>query len=171
MNRAISCVIIAQCLACGASLAWAQESALRLVVSHARDADQGFVAREQPLLERRILAWSAGVVSTPDTLAWLAEGDDDLAFVMVADHASAQGVAGTLPLTPGRYDIDTPILLTDGRLVAFLASGRLEVRADRLVYQVPTAPIERGGALYILAGVALATVVLLRALYRRSHRS
>jgi len=170
MNLASSLPIVALSLACSASLAWGQEPALRLVIGDARDAGRGFVAREQPELERQVLTWPAGVVSTPDSVSWLAEGDDDLAFALIAHRASALGVAGTLPLTPGRYDIDTPILLTDGRLVAFLAAGRLEVRDGSLVYRGPTTPIARGGTLYVLAGVALATVVLLRALYRRPRR-
>lgn len=171
MNRAIRPAIIVLWLACGVSGAWADEADVRLVIDRARDAERGFVAREQELLGRRVLAWPAGVVSTPDSLAWLAEAEDGLAFALVADRISATGVAGALPLTEGRYAIDTPIMLTDGRLTAFFAAGRLEVSGGVVRYRAPSPPLARGGTLYILAGVALATAVLLRALHRRPRRS
>lgn len=171
MNRAIRPAIVMLWFACSASGAWADEPAMRLVIAGARDAERGFVAREQQPLERRVLAWPEGVVSTPDTLAWLAEAEDGLAFALIADRISATGVAGALPLGEGRYTIDTPILLTDGRLAAFFAAGRLEVGGGVVRYRAPAPPLARGGTLYILAGVALATAVLLRALHRRPRRS
>ncbi|MEZ4389326.1 MAG: hypothetical protein R3D98_17400 [Candidatus Krumholzibacteriia bacterium] len=114
-----------------------------------------------------MLAWPEGLVAVPDTLAWLAEGEADLGFALVADRAVALGAAGVLALEPGRFEIDTPLLLTDGRLSAFLAAGRLEVTADRLIYRQPAARVARGGTLLILAGVVVATAVLLRAVRRR----
>lgn len=170
MNRALRPAIIMLWLACGVSGARAEEPAVRLVIDRARDAERGFVAREQGALERRILAWPEGVVSTPDSLAWLAEAEDGLAFALIADRISATGVAGALPLAEGRYTIDTPILLTDGRLSAFFAAGRLEVGGGVVRYRAPAPPLARGGTLYILAGVALATAVMLRALHRRPRR-
>lgn len=181
MNRTFRSLAIAPCVAGWAILAWSAlavasptrvgEPALRLVIGHARDGARGFVAREQQALEQRVLAWPEGVVSMPDSLPWLAEGDEDLAFSLIPDRVTALGADGVLPLVAGRYDIDMPIMLTDGRLTAFLAAGRLDVGAEALHYRTPTPPVARGGTLYVLAGVALATVVLLRALYRRSRRS
>jgi hypothetical protein len=171
MKRAIRPSIISLWLACVATGAWGQEPDVRLVIDRARDAERGFVAREQESLGRRILAWPEGVVSTPDSLDWLADADDGLAFALIGDRISATGVAGALPLAAGSYTIDTPILLTDGRLVAFFAAGRLEVGDGVVRYRAPAPPLARGGTLYILAGVALATAVLLRALHRRPRRS
>ncbi len=171
MNRPLPWIIIGCCVLSGATQAWAQAAPSSLVISQARDTSRGFVARDQSDLAQRVLAWPDGLVATPDTLAWLAAGDQDLAFVLRPDRLVALGSAGVLDLAPGRFDIDTPLLLSDGTVSAFLADGRLEVTADRVIYRAPGAPVARGGTLLILAGVAIATAALLRAVRRRPRRS
>jgi hypothetical protein len=143
----------------------------RLVIEAARDTTQGFVSRDLAGPGRRLLAWPEGVLSVPDTAAWLPDGETGLAFALVSDRAAAAGPAGRLGLRPGRYGIDTPLLLTDGVLSAHLTSGTLEVsEAGEVRYRRPGGGIGSRGTLLLLAGLGLATVVLLRAVRRRATR-
>ena len=62
-----------------------------------------------------------------------------------------------------------PLLLTDGVLTAHLTSGTLEItEAGEVRYRRPGGGIGGRGTLLLLAGLGLATVMLLRAVRRRT---
>jgi len=142
-----------------------------LVVREAQDTERGFVARDLEDLGRRVLAWPDGLLSVADTAAWMDAGESNLAFALQPATTVAIGADGRLPLQPGNYDIDTPLMLDDGHLVAYFADGRLEITAHEIVYRRPAPRIARRGTLLLLAGIAVATGVLLRAVRRRPRRS
>lgn len=142
-----------------------------LIVKAAQDTTQGFVSRDHAPLQLRVLAWPEGLVSLPDTAVWMAGDGTDLVFNLRGAEAVIIGAGGRRDLTPGNFSLDTPVVLDDGRLQAFLARGRLEVSGDAVIYRRPGRGIARGGTLLMLAAIAVATGVLLRAARRRPRRS
>lgn len=142
-----------------------------LVVTAAQDTSGAFQSVLLPELGRRVLVWDEGVLSLPDSALWLDDHGSGLAFAVHGATLVGVGGGGRFRIQPGRYDLDTPLLLTDGALVAYLSAGKLEVGADRLVYRRPQKRRDSRGDLFILGGVVLATAVLLRAVRQRTRRS
>lgn len=142
-----------------------------LVVEAARDTTAGFVALSLPDLGRRVLAWPEGVISVPDTAVWLESGRDGLAFALAAPPLAGVGAGGRFPAEPGRYKLDTPLVLQDGLVVACLSDGELEVAPGRFVYRRPGKRHDQRGDLLLLAGLVVATAVLLRAAGRRKRQA
>lgn len=147
----------------------AREGEILLVVEAARDTAQGFRAQVLPELRRRALTWPDGVITLPDTAVWLEHPDDALAFRLDAARLDGVGAAGRFRARDGDYEIDTPLYLTDGQLVACLTAGRLSVDAGQIVYRAPGHRRDQRGNLLLLGGIILATAVLLRAARRRSR--
>lgn len=149
----------------------AKAESLELVIEAARDTTQGFAARDLERQSRRLLAWPEGVVSLPDTVVWRQGGATGLAFQLDGARIAGGSAAGLLQLVPGRYDLDTPVYLGDGTISAMFSAGRLEITPGRILYRRPASRIARRGTLFLLAGLVLATGVMLRAARRRTRRS
>ncbi len=117
---------------------------------------------------QRALVWESGVVTMPDSLACEPYGADDLA---VATLPGLSGITarGRFDLAPGRYDLDEPLLLTDGRMAAYLTSGTLDVETGLVVYARPSHPKNTHASYLLLAGIVLGTWVLLLNLRRRTR--
>lgn len=142
---------------------------LILVVEAARDTTRGFRAQNLPELGRRALTWPEGVITLPDSMDWLEHEADGLAFRLDGEALVGVGSAGRFSGRIGSYEVDTPLYLTDGRVVACLAAGRIEVAADRIVYRAKGHRRDQRGDLLLLGGIILATAVLLRAARRRTR--
>jgi hypothetical protein len=146
--------------------------ALTLVIESALDPDAGFVERRHDEAARRLLLWDEGAISTPESTTWHEHGASDLAIILDRATVQATAAAGRLALDAGSFELDTPLLLADRTTTALLAGGRLTVDGSRLVYRrSATARVPRGGTLFMLAGLALATAVLLRAARKRTRRT
>jgi hypothetical protein len=149
----------------------AAEAAPRwLVIASARDTTAGFVALPLTGGGRQLLGWPEGVVATDDTVTWHPDGPGALAFAL-GESAAGGGAAGRFTLADGRYTIDTPLYLEGGGVTAFLAAGSLEVTADRLTYRRPAAREGPTGDYLLLAGIVVATGVLLHLARRRRGRA
>ncbi|MBD3221799.1 hypothetical protein GF314_11215 [bacterium] len=166
-------VIVLLVVACLAAPALAAPAGWMLVIEGARAADGTFVQRDHDHLARTALLWPEGVVAAPAGLAWRDTGVADLAIALDAASLQISATAGRLPLDPGNYDIDTPLTIDDGRVVALLADGRLVVERGGLRYgrTPPAGDGGRGGTLLLVAGLGLATAVLLRLARRRAPSS
>jgi hypothetical protein len=139
-----------------------------LVVEGAADTTAGFRWRAGPGRRERTLAWPEGVLTVPDSVACEPFGTEGLAVPVLPDLAGV-GAGGALAFRSGRYHIDDPLHLTDGRIAAYLAAGDLEIRDERVRYIRPPAsrsPDPRAGFL-LLAGMILLVVVSLRFARRR----
>ncbi len=147
----------------------ARADSLLLIVEAARDTTAGFRAQDLLDLERRALTWPNGVITMPDTMAWLDYENNGLAFRLDGEHLTGVGAAGRFTGQVGSYKIDTPLYLTDGQLVACLAAGRIEVDLDRIVYHPKGKRRDQRGDLLLLGGIILATTVLLRSARRRTR--
>ena len=142
-----------------------------LVVEAARDTTAGFRAQVLPEQGRRALTWPHGVITLPDTMAWLEHGETGLAFSLHAATLAGVGAGGRFVGEPGRYKLDTPLYLGDNALVACLAAGELEVSPGFVIYRQPVKRRDQRGDWLLLGGLILATGVLLRAARRRSRRA
>ena len=162
----LTAVLIAVAVTAGA-----QAESLELVIEAARDTTQGFAARDLERQSRRLLAWPEGVVSLPDSVVWREGGATGLAFRLDSAKIAGGSAAGLMRLVPGRYDLDTPVYLGDGTISAMFSAGRLEVTPGRILYRRPASRIASRGTLFLLAGLVLATGVMLRAARRRTRRS
>lgn len=172
-NRAVVLPgLIVSCLLAAGS---ADASARLLVIVEAQDAAGIFKDLLLPESERRALVWPEGVLIMPDTLPWLDDGSSGLAFELRESSLTSVGHGGLFRLHPGRYEIDTPLVISDGEFVLSLCGGELEVNDDRIIYYRPRSRGEqvrnRRGEYYIVAGLVLATALLLRAARRRARRT
>jgi hypothetical protein len=141
-----------------------------LVISAAQDTSRVFGALTISGQATRALFWPEGVLTTPETMIWRAAGPDGLAFDLRTAALGGVSTGGRFALQPGRYDLDVPLLLSDGAVTVALTAGRLEVAPGRITYSRPPARRDPRGDYYILAGLILATAILLRAARRRSGR-
>ncbi|HOX26562.1 MAG TPA: hypothetical protein PLL30_08260 [Candidatus Krumholzibacteria bacterium] len=141
-----------------------------LVIEAARDTTAGFVALPLPELGRRALAWPDGVVTLPDTTEWLEEGPRGLAFRLESPSLVGVAAGGRFACEPGSYRLDAPLVLADGAVVACLSAGSLDVTGERITYRQPPARRDQRGNYLILAGLLIATAVMLRGV-RRRHKS
>jgi len=141
----------------------------RLVIVAARDTTAGFVALPLAASGRRALVWPEGVVVVPDSIPWLEAGQQGLAIPLSAPLEGA-GAGGSLPLAAGRYDLDTPLYLGSGEVTAYLTGGVLEVAADELRYRRARPARDPRADYLLLAGLVLATGVLLHQARRRRSR-
>jgi len=148
-----------------------QAGAGQLIIQAAQDTTKGFVARDIPEQGRRILAWPEGLVSVPDSAIWKTADQQGLAFDFQREDAVAVGAGGRLPLIPGRYSIDTPMLIDDGALRAYLNRGHLTVDQSSIIYRQTAPGLAREGTMLMLAAIGVATAVLLRAVRKRPRRS
>jgi hypothetical protein len=149
----------------------AAEAAPRwLVITSARDTTAGFVALTLSGDGRQLLGWPEGLVATDDTVTWHPDDPGALAFAL-GESPAGGGAAGRFTLADGRYTIDTPLYLEGGGVTAFLGAGSLEVTADRLTYRRPVAREGPTGDYLLLAGIVVATGVLLHLARRRRGRA
>ncbi len=144
-----------------------------LIIEGARGADTSFMHNEHARLSRHALLWPEGVVTAPSEVAWRDTGAADLVISLDEAGLEVAATAGRLPLDPGNFDIDTPLAIDDGRVVALLAAGRLVVDGGGLRYRrlPPADGGGRSGTLLLVAGLGLATAVLLRLARRRVRSS
>ncbi len=138
----------------------------RLVIPAARDTSVGFVAVPLPADGGTVLAWPEGVVVTEAGVPWLPDGQQGLAFALDGPLRGA-GAGGLFTARPGRFTIDTPLYLAAGGVRAYLQSGELIVAADRLEYRRPHAAADPRGDYLLLAGLVVATGILLHLARRR----
>ena len=142
-----------------------------LIVEAARDTTAGFRAQALPEQGRRALTWPHGVITLPDTTAWLEHGETGLAFRLRVESLAGVGAGGRFTVVPGRYTLDTPLYLGDDALVACLAAGELEISPGYVVYRQPVKRRDQRGDYMLLGGLVLATAVLLRSARRRTRRT
>lgn len=147
-----------------------EDGAVLLVITAAQDTNRAFGALGADVQARRTLFWPEGLLITPDTMTWRSDGPEDLAFVLRAADLGAFSTGGRFDLHVGRYSLDVPLLLSDGVLTAVLTGGNLVVEPDRILYSRPPVKRDPRGDYYILAGLILATAILLRAVRRRVGR-
>lgn len=163
-------VVAGMCLLVCCS-AWAGAEPFVFVVEAARDTSGGFRALALPEVGRRALVWPEGVVTVPDSLPWFEFGAAGLACALQPAALVGIGAGGRFTATAGSYRLDTPLLLTDDRVVAFMTAGWLDVASGGVTYRRPAVRRDTRGDYAILAGLILATAVLLRAIRRRGGRS
>ena len=140
-----------------------------LVLEGAADTTAGYRWHAGPGRRERTLVWPEGVLTVPDTVVCEPFGAEGLAFPVSPDLAGV-GARGALAFRSGRYGIDDPLHLTDGKIAAYLTAGELEIRDERVRYIRPAAsrsPDARAGFL-LLAGMILLVVVSLRFARRRA---
>jgi LPXTG-motif cell wall-anchored protein len=142
-----------------------------LVIEAAQDTSQAFRAIELLELERRALVWPEGMVSLPDTMAWLEAGSGSLAFELHPNDLVGFGAGGRFHVRPGTYDLDLPLMLADQQIIAVLTGGQLEIQDDQIVYRRPATGRDTRGDYFILGGLILATAVLLMAIRRRTSQA
>ena len=146
-----------------------------LVIAAAQDTAGVFRALSLPELGRRALLWPEGILTLAESLPWLDDGDAGLQFTLGDPPLTGIGSGGRFDIRPGRYGLDTPLWLSDGHVALFVTAGTIEVTEDRITYERPPdrakRPDGKRGEYYILAGLVLATAMLLRAAYRRTRRS
>ena len=141
------------------------------VVDAARDTSAGFVSVPLPALGRRALVWGDGVITVPDSVPWLEHGRGSLAVSLSEPPLTGIAAGGVFRREVGQYDLDTPLHLDDGRVTAYLAAGRLDVTEGMVTYRRPATGRSMRGDFILLAGLILATGLLLHAARRRSRRS
>lgn len=148
----------------GVAAAW------RLVIVDGADPARGYVQTVHAEVARTTLIWPHGAITVPDSVVWQIRAAD-LEIGLEPAELRITAAAGTLPVADGNFDIDTPLLVEDGRLVALLAAGRLRIEGERLMYRRPPSSSIPGrqGTLLLVAGLAVATAVLLRAARRRTR--
>lgn len=170
----ICCIVLGLAIVAGAGKAVDgvahADTPLLFVVEGARDEARRFESRALPEQERRLLTWPEGVISLPDSAVLREAGVSGLAFALDASRVAAAGSGGRLALDHGRYDIDTPLYLGDGTATVLITAGSLEIDRFRIVYRRPAAGVGSRGTLFVLAGVALATALMLRLVRRRTQR-
>lgn len=142
-----------------------------LVIEAAQDTSQAFRAIELLELERRALVWPEGMVSLPDTMAWLEAGSSSLAFTLHPNDLVGFGAKGRFHVRPGTYVLDLPLMLADQQVIAVLTAGRLEIQDDQIIYRRPASGRDTRGDYFILGGLILATAVLLLAIRRRTSHA
>jgi len=142
-----------------------------LVIEAARDTTAGFRAQVLPEQGRRALTWPHGVITLPDTMAWLEHGETGLAFRLRASTLAGVGAGGRFVGEPGRFEVDTPLYLGDDALVACLAAGQLEISPGFVIYRQPAQRRDQRGDWLLAGGLILATGVLLRLARRRTRRT
>jgi hypothetical protein len=138
----------------------------RLVIPAARDTSVGFVAVPLPDGGGMVLAWPEGVLVTEEGVAWLPDGPQGLAFDLDGDLRGA-GAGGLFTARPGRFTIDTPLYLAAGGVRAYLQAGELTVSDARLEYRRPRSAHDPRGDYLLLAGLVVATGILLHLARRR----
>ncbi len=142
-----------------------------LVVAAAQDTSGGFRVVQLAELGLRALVWPEGMITIPDSLPWYDDGESGLAIALDVADLAGIGAGGRFRPRPGRFELDTPLVLIDGSVYASFTSGSLEIEDGRLTYRRPPAKRGARGDYYVLAGLVLATAVLLRAVRRRARRA
>ena len=172
-------LFVVLCVLSGSADVRAQDSADRyelgypgyLIISSARDSTSGFTWQSGPAPDGRSLIWETGMLSVPDTLPVEPFAAADLA-VPVGPHLAGGGSQGRLLFRDGDYEIDEPVLLTDGVVSFQTSAGSLEIRGQRIRYRPPTATdaVDPRANYLMLAGVLLLVVILLRRARRLTRR-
>jgi len=164
-------VLMALILSLIASARPATAESIQFVIEAARDTTSEFVAMPLAKLGAQALAWPEGVVTVPDSLEWLDYGEASLAFTLDGSRLVGAMVEGIFAADPGRYDVDTPIQLSDGRITACLTAGEIEVKPGLIIYRRPHQGRDPRADFMIVGGLVLATAVLLHGVRRRTRRS
>lgn len=138
----------------------------QLVIPAARDTTLGFVAVTLPDGGGTVLAWPEGLVVAEKDVPWLADGPRGLAFPLEGPLRGA-GAGGVFSIRAGRFSIDTPLYLVAGGVQAYLQAGELTVTAGRVVYRRPAVARDPRGDYLLLAGLVVATGILLHLARRR----
>jgi len=143
-----------------------------LVLASARDSSSGIDHRTGPGPGQISWFWDGGQLVLPDTLSLDTFGAQDLGVGTLAGLRGS-GAGGVLRFRDGKFAIDQPLLLTDGRISLYVARGTLEIRGAQVRYVPPDATLAprkvadpRAGFLF-LAGMVILTLVLLRLARRR----
>ncbi len=117
-----------------------------------------------PLAEerRRLLVWEQGVLSIPDTLEVHLQGRD-LAVPYLPGLIGVSHRSG-LRFETGHYDIEQPLLLSDGRLQLLAARGKLTIEQGRIVYEAAGPSTDpRSSYLFVAALLIISFLLLARA--------
>jgi hypothetical protein len=144
-----------------------------MVLTGAQDSSGVFQVLELNQLGRRALVWPEGVLTQPGDAPWQENEAGELLFYLSDPGLFGIGSQGRFRFQQGRYDLDTPLLISDGELTVYLSAGILDVGPDRIIYFRPPGASKqkpgRRGEYYVLAGLVLATALLLRAARKRTR--
>jgi len=138
-----------------------------LVLSAARDTTSDYHWSSGPGAERRSLVWSCGVLNIPVNYEIEDFGPFDLA-IPCTERFGGVGKTGRLIMTDGKFEINEPVLLTDGTVFFFAEDGLLEFVASRIRYFPPEVKekVDPRASFMLLGGL----LVLIAVLVRRSRR-
>jgi hypothetical protein len=140
-----------------------------LVIAGARADSAGFVWLPWVEQRRRMLVWEQGLLSIPDSLAVVDDGDG-VAVPYRPDLIGTSGGDG-LRFDAGRYQFDTPLLLDDGRLQLLVSRGALTVASGRIVYTSGSAEVDpRSSYLFVAALLIVSFLLLARARARLKQK-
>ena len=131
----------------------------RLVIEAGFDSTR---FRWAPLGEdgRRALVWDGGSLSLEPGVEPERFGREDLVLDYGADLAGV-GQGRRFLFAPGRYRVDTPLLLADAGFHLTVLRGSLTVDPGGLRYVSDPPPAGRRGPYLLLAGLLLATITLM----------
>ena len=141
-----------------------------VILAGAADSAAGYRWRDGPGPDQRSLVWTHGVLTVPRDFACERFGAHDLAVPVSAQLGGAGG-GGGLVFADGRYVLEQPLHLGDGRVSMYFAAGELEILAERIRYVPPTSAADRReprAGLLFLAGMILLVAVMLRLARRRT---
>ena len=133
-----------------------------LVVAGAQDSASAYTWLPLAEERRRLLVWEQGVLSIPDSLEVRLQGRDlavpYLPVLIGVSHRSG------LRFETGHYDIEQPLLLSDGRLQLLAASGKLTIERGRIVYEAAEPSTDpRSSYLFVAALLIISFLLLARA--------
>ena len=133
-----------------------------LVVAAAQDSAAAYTWLPLPEERRRLLVWEQGVLSIPDSLEVHLQGRDlAVPYLQVLIGVSHQS---GLRFETGHYDIEHPLLLSDGRLQLLAASGKLTIERGRIVYEAARPSTDpRSSYLFVAALLIVSFLLLARA--------
>ncbi len=137
-----------------------------LIISAARDTSAGFQWIEGPGPQQISLTWLDGMLTVPDSLVIEEFSRFDLAIPVKAEFSGA-GTSGKLEWREGTYDINEPLMITDGVVSLLVDEGELEVLEQRIRYRAPDKsnddpPVDPRASFIMLGGILLLIGVLLR---------
>jgi len=137
-----------------------------LIMSSARDTTAGYQWNEGPGPDQISLSWRQGMLTVPGSLVLEEYSLADLA-VPVSAKLTGAGASGSLEWRDGTYEINEPVLLSDGQVNLLVSQGQLEVVGSRIRYRPPLSdngqkPADPRASFIMLAGILLLIGVLLR---------
>jgi hypothetical protein len=140
-----------------------------LVVAAGQDSGSTYTWLPLSDQGRRLLVWEQGVLSIPDSLALRVPGRDfEVPYLPSLVGVSQQS---GLRFEAGDYDIEHPLLLSDGRMRLYASGGRLRIERGSIVYVAAKPSTDpRASYLFLAALLIISFLLLARARSRLKKR-